>query len=352
MESKLESTQELRRRVDQHRQAHPKARQRDVALTLGVAEEQLVALDCGAGATRLRGPWPEWVAALEGLGRLTALTRNEHCVIEHRGLYRRTSFHGTVGQVLGDGVDLRLFTRNWGSAYAVLDRSVRPERRSLQVFDREGNAVHKVFLDEWSDAIGFGHLAQDFADPNQDPTCSPLDPREASRGAGSVRSEEHLSRLFDRWAGLRDTHEFTAMLCDLELGRRAAVRAVEGVHSRPVLRTAASYLLRRVTELGQVVMVFVGNPGAIQIHTGTVQRLAETPPWFNVLDPDFNLHLRESAIEEAWVVEKPTHHGGVTSLEIYADAEDAVALFFSKRGDRDPEATWWRELMVEIPGAR
>src|SRR3546814_12674607 len=55
-------------------------------------------------------------------------------------------------------------------------------------------------------------------------------------------------------------------------------------------------------------------------HTGPVTTLKQVGPWFNVLDPGFNLHLRDGDITEAWVVRKPTRDGLVTALEVY-DAE-------------------------------
>src|SRR3546814_4658978 len=67
-------------------------------------------------------------------------------------------------------------------------------------------------------------------------------------------------------------------------------------------------------------MIFVGSPGMVQIHTGPVTTLKQVGPWFNVLDPGFNLHLRDGDITEAWVVRKPTRDGIVTALEVY-DAE-------------------------------
>jgi hypothetical protein len=40
-------------------------------------------------------------------------------------------------------------------------------------------------------------------------------------------------------------------------------------------------------------------------------------PWLNVLDPGFNLHLREDLIASAWIVRKPTADGVVSSLELF-----------------------------------
>ena len=65
------------------------------------------------------------------------------------------------------------------------------------------------------------------------------------------------------------------------------------------------------------IMCFVGNPGCIQIHSGPVETIKEMGPWLNVLDPGFNLHLRQDHVKEVWAVRKPTDKGHVTSLEAY-----------------------------------
>lgn len=58
-------------------------------------------------------------------------------------------------------------------------------------------------------------------------------------------------------------------------------------------------------------MIFVGNPGCIQIHTGPVHNIKAMGPWLNVLDLDFNLHLREDEVTQVWKVGKPTRDGWV-----------------------------------------
>jgi putative hemin transport protein len=96
-------------------------------------------------------------------------------------------------------------------------------------------------------------------------------------------------------------------------------------------------------------MCFVGNRGCIQIHTGPVKTLKTVGPWFNILDPGFNLHLREDAIAEAWVVRKPTRDGDVTSLELYDEDGFCFVQFFGERKPRKPELDSWRGILREIP---
>jgi putative hemin transport protein len=42
-------------------------------------------------------------------------------------------------------------------------------------------------------------------------------------------------------------------------------------------------------------MAFLGNDATIQIYSGKINKVQEAGGYFNVLDPEFNLHLRDSA---------------------------------------------------------
>ena len=91
-------------------------------------------------------------------------------------------------------------------------------------------------------------------------------------------------------------------------------------------------------------MSFVGNRGCIQIHTGPVKRLVEAHGWFNILDPAFNMHLRDQGVARAFSVRKPTDDGVVTSIELYDPAGDLTVSFFGKRKPGIPEQLPWRAL--------
>ena len=96
-------------------------------------------------------------------------------------------------------------------------------------------------------------------------------------------------------------------------------------------------------------MVFVGNPGMIQIHTGPVDNLQPMGPWFNVMDEKFNLHLREDHIDSAWIVWKPTEDGTVTSLELFDKEGTLIATLFGKRKPGVPEDEAWRAIVNGLP---
>ena len=99
-------------------------------------------------------------------------------------------------------------------------------------------------------------------------------------------------------------------------------------------------------------MVFVGSPGCIQIHSGPVKRIEPMDirgvQWLNVIDPNFNLHLREDSIAHVWRVEKPTSDGVVTSVEAFDHAGELMAMFFGARKPGKPELEEWRSLTRKL----
>ena len=95
-------------------------------------------------------------------------------------------------------------------------------------------------------------------------------------------------------------------------------------------------------------MVFVRNRGMIQIHSGPVKKIKEMNQWLNVLDPEFNLHLRQDLIAESWIVEKPTEDGVVTSLEIFDSEGEQIVTFFGARKPGKPELKGWKEIAGEL----
>ncbi len=340
----------------QHQADHPHIRIRDAAATLGVSEAELLATGVGETVTRLAAPaekpgWGKVIERLPALGRVMALSRNEHCVHERKGMYREIGFFGFMGNVVGPDIDLRFFLNHWHFGFAVGE----PERdggtkRSLQFFDRDGSAVHKVYLQPESDVAAFDAIAADFRDPAQDDTIT-VQPAAGPLLPGKPDGEVDAEGFRQGWVALQDTHEFFGLLKKFGVERTQALRLAGEAFARSVAPASAEALLRAAAAGGLPIMVFVGNPGMIQIHTGPVERIVpfgKEGEWINVLDPDFNLHLRQPAIAQAWVVKKPTRDGHVTSVEFYDAAGELIVQFFGKRKPGEPELEAWRELVAGL----
>jgi putative hemin transport protein len=109
-------------------------------------------------------------------------------------------------------------------------------------------------------------------------------------------------------------------------------------------------MLQLAAQTKTPIMVFVGNPGMIQIHSGPIHTIVEHGSWINVLDPRFNMHIRHDLIGRAWIVRKPTVDGIVTSIEFFDHSGEAIAMFFGERKPGSAELASWRELVIEIEG--
>lgn len=330
------------------RAEQPQLRARDAAAALGVSEGELVASQIGAGTVRIGGDWSTILQAVEALGPVMALTRNESVVHEKTGTYQNVSAGSHVGLALGPDIDLRLFYTRWAHGFAVGDAS--HPKPSLQFFDAAGTAIHKIFLTEGSDRAAFAALVERFRHADQAPL---LAPQEMIRPAVLDDAEIDVAGFRAGWDVMEDTHQFFGLLKSHRLDRLQAMRLAGPPRAEPVGRDALRRVLTDAAGTGAAIMVFVGNPGCLQIHTGPVHRLQDMGPWLNVLDPGFNLHLREDRIDSAWVVRKPTKDGVVTSLELFDVDGTLMAMLFGARKPGQPERVDWRELVARVsaPGA-
>lgn len=316
-------------------------RQRDIADALGVSEAELVASGCGDFVTRLSGDFRQLLPRIPEIGRVMALTRNDSCVHEKTGVYENLSFDGHVGLALGTDIDLRLFMSQWKSGYALREPNDHGVRESLQFFDGSGTAVHKIFLKPDSDRAAYQRLVSAFLADDQTPgqQVAPIDdsapaPSQIDRGA-----------FLDAWSNMTDTHQFFGLLKKFNVARTVALELAEGTYARSLATSSARDVLDRAAAAALPIMVFVGNRGCIQIHTGPVSNIKVMGDWVNVMDPGFNLHLREVDIDRAWVVVKPTSDGVVTSVELFDRNGDNIAMIFGKRKPGVPELQEWRDLV-------
>lgn len=325
----------------------PNIRARDAAKALGVSEAELVACRTGDGVIRLETDFAEILRALPAAGEVMVLTRNEHCVHEKHGAFGKVSIGPGHGLVLNHDVDLRLFMSHWHHGFAVTEEVRSGLRISLQFFDIDGTAVHKVYVTDRTDRAAFDAIVERFTAADQSPEIeiAPLPKRPADRPDAEI----DLAGFHRHWRALQDTHDFFGMLQEFGVGRLQAMRLAEPEFAYRVEPVSLRRTLEMAAEHETPIMCFVGNPGCIQIHTGPVRKLKEVGPWFNVLDPGFNLHLREDAIAHAWVVRKPTRDGIVTSLELFDAQGFCFAQFFGERKPGKPEREDWRRIVADLP---
>ncbi|MDF2366689.1 ChuX/HutX family heme-like substrate-binding protein [Sneathiella sp.] len=326
-------------------------RARNAATEIGVSEGQLVAARVGAEATRLSDDAEAILKAVISLGEVMALTRNEHCVHERKGIYENPSFfkHGpmTTGLFVNPDIDLRLFMAQWKYAFALTETGKTGARKSLQFFNGAGEAVHKIYLTNHSDEDAYDDLVAMYRHAEQD-TSIEIEGT-APKAEERPDSEIDWQGFRSAWENLKDTHDFFPMLRKFKVGRVQALKKIGTDFAAELDNIAARLVLELARDRNCEIMVFVGNKGCIQIHTGPVNKLVEAGGWYNVLDPKFNLHLDEAGISHSWVTKKPSVDGLITAVEIFDTNNELIATFFGKRKPGVPELTEWREIVDSLP---
>ncbi|MCJ7935441.1 MAG: hemin-degrading factor [Chryseobacterium sp.] len=322
---------------------NPHVRIRNAAAQFGVSEAALLVTGIGEGVTVLKSEFPAILTDAEQLGKVMALTRNDECVHERKGTYLNGDFSSPHAQLfVGEDIDLRIFLTHWKFAFAVREG----DKKSLQFFGKDGLALHKIYLTKDSNEEAFDTIVEKFKaeDQNQTFVFEPVAPKQAEK----QDSEIDVEGFKKAWTELKDTHDFFMMTRKFGVSRTQALRLAPEGFARKIENAKVVNILEDASEKNTPIMVFVGNRGIIQIHTGNVKKTLWHQQWFNVMDPDFNLHLDVTKIAEAWIVKKPTEDGEVTAIEVFNQEGDFIVQFFGKRKPGIPELQEWKDLVAAL----
>ena len=344
----MNTTENLKTQWESLKQEQPHLRIRNAAQKLGVSEMELLATNIGSNVTRLRPEFKEILLEIESLGKVMALTRNDECVHERKGVYLNGDFSNPhAGLFVNEDIDLRIFLSHWKKAFAVIDENERGTSRSIQFFGKDGEAIHKIFLTADSNVEAFETLVEKYKSEDQ----QPFETSEAYELNLDEKpdTEIDVEGFKQAWLELKDTHDFFMMLRKFGVSRTQALRlAPSDFHAKQISKEGIVTMLEEVAKEKTPIMVFVGNKGNIQIHTGSVRKTMWHQEWYNIMDPDFNLHLDMSKIAQTWVVRKPTEDGVVTAIEVFNEMGDIIVQFFGKRKPGIPELETWRETVEKL----
>ncbi|ADO41353.1 hemin-degrading factor [Ketogulonicigenium vulgare] len=335
--------------IRQARADNPKARDRDLAESLGVSEAALVAAYVGHGVTRIAANPDQLMPLIPALGEVMALTRNEACVHEKVGTYSEYHANPHAGSVLNPNIDLRTFPKHWVHGFVLEKETETGTRRSIQVFDSAGDAVHKIFLREGSNVEALEAVKDALRLPEQSDVVETT-ARPAVQGPKADPSKADALRA--DWQAMTDTHQFLRMVSGLGMNRLGAYHTVGAPYARLLDKTAFQAMLDGVVAQEIGIMIFVGNRGMIQIHTGPIYKLMPMGPWQNIMDPGFNLHLRADKIAEVWAVTKPTSRGDAISIEAFDAEGDIILQVFGVQKPGMEHRPMWNALVEALPSAQ
>lgn len=344
----------LKQQLAELKAQQPKLRNRDLAKELGISEAELLTLHPDENVTRLEGDWKELLPKIKELGYVMALSRNENCVHERKGVYDNISFYdgpANVGVAVNPDIDLRFFMNEWKYGLAVvMPRGKMDTLYSFQFFNSRGEAVHKIYSTAKTDLDAYHRLVAAYRAEEQG-FITDVEHSAVVREPETPDSDIDVAGFQQEWRDLQDTHHFFGMLKKYGVTRTQALRlAPEGL-AEQVDNAAVVRALEMAAKLELPIMCFVHSPGCVQIHTGKVKNLKYFGPWYNVLDREFNLHLNTTAIHASWVVRKPTSDGIVTSLELFDAQGNLIVYFFGARKPGQTELQQWRELANDLSNA-
>lgn len=340
------SSESLAKAWEELKSSEPQTRIRDAAKKLGVSELELLATTVGENTIRLQGDWASLLIEFKKLGKVMSLTRNEGCVLEHKGTFQKIDIQGEapyqVATVIGP-IEQRVFFSGWKYGFAVINETPRGTMRSFQFFDKAGEAVMKVYLQEKSNLAVFDDIIQAYQASNQHEEIV-IESFEKPAYAKNI----DLEAFAKDWEGMKDTHEFFGMLRKYKVHRLDAVKWIDDKWAYEVDRLSARKILEVASAEKMPIMIFAGNKGNIQIHQGKVRTIRQLGSWLNVLDPDFNMHLNEDEIACAFVVHKNTEDGLVSSLELFDQQSEMIAQFFGLRKPGIPQLEAWKNLIDSL----
>lgn len=326
---------------------NPKMRDRDFADQNGLNEAELLAAYSSIDTTRIEAHPDRIIGAAQLLGEVMALTRNASCVHEKTGVYDNYHSGGHACMVLTPEIDLRIFPSHWRHGFLVEKETDAGMRRSLQVFDAAGDAVHKIFLRNDEHEQTWEALKSSLAIKDQSQVLK-VEPRAPVEAAKSDPAK--LSILRKEWTRMTDTHQFMRLTSKLKMNRLGAYRIVGAPFVRALRPEAINQMLHKLQDSETEVMVFVGNRGCIQIHNGLIDTLRPMGPWQNVMDPGFNLHLRLDHVAEVWAVEKPTQRGIAVSVEAFDNKGMLILQVFGVGKEGNDHRPAWGKLVETLDG--
>ncbi|BAV95469.1 heme ABC transporter [Ichthyobacterium seriolicida] len=219
---------------------------------------------------------------------------------------------------------------------------------SLQFFSSTGQALHKIYLTPESSIDNYLSLVDKFRNENQEAYES-VDKAEKNPKNNIETPKIDVEQFHKEWKGMQDTHEFMSICRKYKLDKIQAFKLAPSEHyANKIPNSAAVEVIQQVASKNIPVMIFVTNPGNIQIYTGEIQKTSFYKEWFNVLDPDFNLHLNADKISQAWVVRRPSGKDGeVSALEVFDEDENLIVQIFGKRKEGSLELESWKELLMK-----
>lgn len=321
----------------------------DIAKILGMSEAELVHAQAGMNSIILDCKAEDILKDMTKVGKVLAITRNYACVLERKGAYPEGQYHnhGAVhmGALVSWDIDLRVFLNHWHHAYVVESNN----RRSIQFYDEEGIAIHKIYEIEDTDKDAYNNLIRKYTAADQNTAFTP---------AGEKSCPEYVDETAIDWqafevdyAAMGDVHQYHPLLRKYKTDRLTSYRNMSDEWAYRVTHKSLRLCLERAAETQTPIMMFAGNHGCIQINTDTVHNIVKMGEWLNVLDEGNTAHIKHREITDVWVSKRPFKHKCeyVTCVDCFDKDGQIILTIFGKRREKTAELDAWRDIAFNLP---
>jgi putative hemin transport protein len=102
--------------------------------------------------------------------------------------------------------------------------------------------------------------------------------------------------------------------------------------------------MQTLADIKLPVRLFVKNHGAVQIHSGAIDKIRQVHCGLTIVNNDFSLHFNLEAAKTLWIVERPGSADNIASLELYDTKGNNIALVYG-------EGPIWYDLLVSLSHA-
>nr|WKF57858.1 Hemin transport protein HemS [Paraburkholderia busanensis] len=291
-----------------------------------------------------------FIAELETLGELKAVTRNEFAVSTQIGAYTNQHLYGfrkmdvsaRAGLILNPrDVDLRIFFSYWKHVFYIADKK---RGRSIHVFDHNGTATHKIYETKNTNTRAFDALLKKYvSDEGESITFDAPTPQDSGMPEPEFNAEADSA-----WRGMKDPHDFYMLMHRFRMDRLGLMKSVRGDLAFRVANDAVEKVLAGSKAQNLDISLFVSNPGTVQIFTGVPDLIFRQGDWLNVHSKNFYFHLQDQKIASCWVVKKPCDCDYVTSVEAFAEDGTQIVQIFGQRDEGTFERAEWRQIVETV----
>lgn len=338
---------DIKKKFQTLKEKDPNLRMRDAADMLNLSEAELLATRCGVEVIRLdASKAKEILKEIPKLGKIMALSRNEYVVNELKGLYQKIHIgDSSIGYIAGE-IELRISFDAWKMAFSSKDDLHGKTLRSFQFFTKNGEAIHKIYLQDQSNQKVYEEIIEKYKSEDQ----SPSQEIEYDENSPEEIPDEYINieEFRKQWNEMKDVHELKGIAKKHKLTKIQTLRLAPEGMSEKIKNDSTRYLLEKAKEKEIPLMIFVGNKGIVQIFSGKIYNLKDHGPWFNVLDENFNLHLKEEGINQTWISKRPTKGGILHSVECFDKKGELLIQFFGEGGHGGPEPESWTKLSQKL----